>query len=198
MLTSFLVAVATSTVLATLLNQGIVQFREWRERKEAGRLSAIHAVMALVDYCDQCATRRGEKDNHLSSDGHAGTDWGSLPELPPYSEQIDWKRLGLAFTERMFAFRAGISSSQSLISSHYEFDPPEGGDAPLFAALTAKGVEAMKLARDISSEYRLTLLVTERAYSSEDYLIASEQRRVAEYEERVARVAQTLPAVRRD
>lgn len=177
MIGSFILAVATSTVCATLLNQGIVQFLDHRRRRETARLSALYAANALERYCEQCAHHLGEKETYISSSGHAGQDWGCLPDLPEYPADIDWKRLGIPFTERMFAFRTGLESVQTMISAYYYEDPPDGGDHHVLEQLSKKGLEAGQLARDIRSEFNLTPVTPGGEYSSERYLRENLHRR---------------------
>ncbi|MDG2532094.1 hypothetical protein P6144_00390 [Sphingomonas sp. HITSZ_GF] len=182
-------------MLATLLNQGITQWRDWIGRRENAKLSAMYAVTFLLDYFEQCATRRGDKDTFISSDGHAGVDWGGLPDLDAYPEDIDWKRIGLDLTERMFAFRVRIKSAGTFIADQYDFNPPDGGDGSVFEYLTSEGLEALSIARAISKRHGLRLLVSEEELSSEGFLIETEAERVERIRAWIESNAQKLPAI---
>ena len=80
------------------------------------------------------------------SGGHAGTYHGSLPELPVFSQEIEWKRVGIRLTEDAFAFRVAVEAMHSKISYLYDFDPPDGGDTEVRAQLIGLGLRALELA----------------------------------------------------
>ena len=174
---SFVLAVATSTVCATLINQGVTQWREHRAKKENGRLSALYLAELLERYCGACSTYLADKEAHTNSQGHAGNDWGCLPTIPEYPDDIDWKALGIPFTERVFRFRVDVEAIQGMISDAYSFDPPEGGDGHVLDNLPAKGLEANLIAQDLRRSFRLKPQPTDREWSSERHLRESRDAR---------------------
>ena len=197
----FLLAVAASTVVATIINQLFQIGREHSGRKEAARLSALYAIVALEDYYQKCASFLSEKEDHISSNGCAGENVCSLPDLLDYPEEIDWKRLGIRFTERMFAFRIGLREAQGLISYSYNFDSPDGGDTYVRELLATKGLDALQLARDIQFEFKLVGLVDDGEHRSEVFLSRTLDRvleqRADSQEQQAKSVASLMAAAKR-
>lgn len=179
----FILAVATSTVCATLLNQLVVQWREYVARRETGQISALYAAVASERYCDLCSEWLSSKQQFNASNGALGDDMDHLPPLEEYPEQIDWKRLGLMFAEKMTALRVDVAVAQKLISFRNDFDPPDGGDHDLMEQLTIKGLIAVKLAREIRRAHRLTITAADREFSSEVHL-ATSAKQISELHER--------------
>ena len=173
MIGTFVLAVATSTVCATLLNQGILQWREYIGRRETARLSGLYAAIILENYCDLCSERLGANQRYVATSGQSGDEWLGLPDLPDYPGEIDWKRLGLKFAEKMACFRVDVTLAQRLITFRYDFDPPDGGDHDVLEQLSKKGLEAVQLARAIRKQHGLSNTAAAREHSSEEHLLAS-------------------------
>lgn len=140
-LTIFVTAVVTSAA-----TQGAIWLRDrWTMARES-KFSVLYAALFFEQYAGECSYRLGEIEAHISSGGHAGTDYGSLPDLPAFPSEIEWKRVGIRLTEDAFAFRVAVEAMHSKISYLYDFDPPDGGAAEVRAQLIGLGLRALELA----------------------------------------------------
>lgn len=134
--------------------------------------------------------RAGREGNLISSDGHHGEDWGTIPSLPDWTAAIDWKRLGIDNTEKVFSLRVEVDTAKAKISDQYEFDPPDGGDGSVIDDAITFGLRALTLAADIRAKAKLNPIVASEwpldRYLSErrDDRAIKQQLRLAEAEAR--------------
>lgn len=110
------------------------------------KFSALYAALFFELYARDCSHRLGEIQAYISSNGSAGTDYSSLPDLPSFPQDIEWKRIGIRLTEDSFAFRVAVEAISSKISYLYDFDPPDGGDSEVRGQLIDLGLKALDLA----------------------------------------------------
>jgi hypothetical protein len=186
-------AAASSSLAVAVLTQAFTIGREKLAHRADQRFSALHVALALESYGGECAHVLGEKETFISSDGHHGQDWGTIPSLPDWPAAIEWKRLGIKNTEKVFALRVEVDAAKARISDQYEFDPPDGGDGAVIDDAIGFGLRALALAADIrakakldpivASEWPLDRYLTERrddrAKKKRQWLAEAEARRLA-------------------
>lgn len=149
-LTIFVTAIITSAA-----TQGAIWLKDrWTLARES-KFSVLYAALFFEQYAGECSHRLGEIEAHIASGGHAGTDYGSLPDLPTFPHEIEWKRVGIRLTEDAFAFRVAVEAMNSKISYLYDFDPPDGGDAEVRAQLIGLGLRALELAGSLRQSAKL-------------------------------------------
>lgn len=186
-------AAASSSLAVAVLTQAFTIGREKLAQRADQRFSALHVALALERYGGECAHVLGEKETFISSDGHHGEDWGTIPSLPDWPDAIEWKRLGIKNTEKVFALRVEVDAAKARISDQYDFDPPDGGDGAVIDDAIRFGLRALALAADIrakakldpivASEWPLDRYLTERrddrAEKKRQWLAEAEARRLA-------------------
>ncbi|MDZ7283834.1 hypothetical protein N4G62_17535 [Sphingomonas sanguinis] len=186
-------AAASSSLAVAVLTQLFTIGREKLAHRADQRLSALHVALALESYAGECARVVGDKETHISSDGHHGSDWSTIPALPDWPLAIDWKRLGIKNTEKAFALRVEVDAAKAKISDQYNFDPPDGGDAAVLDDAIRLGLKALALASTIRSQAKLDPAVeaewpigryleerrVDRAERQRQYLADAEARRLA-------------------
>jgi hypothetical protein len=166
----FLTILCTAVATAFAAQVALLIKDHWIQNRE-GRFSSLYAALFFEQYAADCSYVLGEKDAFISSDGHAGTDGGSLPPLPDFPEEIDWQRVGIRLTEDAFAFRIARESAQTMINYLYNYDPPDGGDFEMQVETAAKGLAALDLACRIRAAAGLKAAhIPDPEYTPERYL----------------------------
>lgn len=153
-------AAASSSLAVAVLTQLFSIGRENLAHRTDQRLSALHVALALESYASECARVLGDKETFIDNQGHHGQDWTTIPALPDWPSAIDWKRLGIKNTEKVFALRVDVETAKAKISDQYDFDPPDGGDASVIDDATRLGLRALSLATAIRIKARLDPPVT--------------------------------------
>ncbi|MBT2245845.1 hypothetical protein JQK15_20235 [Sphingobium sp. BHU LFT2] len=143
------IATATAAQLAIWLKE------RWTTGHEA-RFSNLYAALFFEQYATDCSHRLGEKDSFNASGGHAGNDHGTLPELPPFPPEIEWKKVGVRLTEESFAFRVAVEAANAKIAYLYDFDPPDGGDHEVLTQMASLGLKALAVAERLRCAARLS------------------------------------------
>lgn len=152
-------AAASSSLAVAVLTQAFTICREKLAHRADQRFSALHIALALESYGSECAHVLGDKETFISSDGHHGQDWATIPSLPDWPAAIDWKRLGIKNTEKAFALQVEIAAAKAKISDQYDFDPPDGGDGSVIDDAIGFGLRAFMLAADIRAKAKLDPIV---------------------------------------
>ena len=134
--------------------------REKLAHRTDQRLSALHVALALESYAGECARVLGDKQTFIDNQGHHGQDWTTIPALPDWPSAIDWKRLGIKNTEKVFALRVEVETAKAKISDQYDFDPPDGGDVLVIDDAIRLGLRVLSLATAIRTKARLDPPVT--------------------------------------
>jgi hypothetical protein len=148
-------AAASSSLAVAVLTQTFTVVREKLAHRTDQRLSALHVALSLESYGGECARVLGDKETFIDNQGHHGQDWTTIPALPDWPSAIDWKRLGIKNTEKVFALRVEIDTAKARIADHYDIDPPDGGDGDVIDEAIRLGLRALSLAADIRTEAKL-------------------------------------------
>jgi hypothetical protein len=150
--------IAVSTGLATaVFNQFIGWLREaMHDRastKRDARYLAIRLAVMLEEFAIKCADRIGDNDLYRQTKGSVGTKWDSIPELPPYPDEADWRSLAPGLLSRVLTLRNALSLKGGGVVS--------GADWGNYSAAACDskcgkgGFVAWTLARDLRAHYGL-------------------------------------------
>ena len=153
-------AAASSSLAVAVLTQLFSIGRERLAHRTDQRLSALHVALALESYAGECARVLGDKETFIDNQGHHGQDWTTIPALADWPAAIDWKRLGIKNTEKVFALRVEVETAKAKISDQYDFDPPDGGDVSVIDDAIRLGLCALSLATAIRLKATLDPPVT--------------------------------------
>lgn len=178
-------AAASSSLTVAVLTQTFTVVRERLTHRTDQRLSALHVALMLESYGGECARVLGDKETFIDNQGHHGQDWTMIPALPEWPTAIDWKRLGIKNTERVFALRVGVEAAKGRIADHYDFDPPDGGDSDVIDEAIRLGLQALTLAADIRVEAKLTPSI-KGEWPIDRYLAERRDDRAAKLRQRLA------------
>jgi hypothetical protein len=178
-------AAASSSVAVAVLTQVFSISREKLAHRTDQRLSALHVALALENYAGECARVLGEKETFIANDGHHGQDWGSVPALPEWPAAIDWKRLGIKNTEKVFTLRVQVNAANAKIADQYDNDPPDGGDGDVIDEAIKLGLQSLSLAASIRSTAKLDPLL-ESEWPLDRYLAERRDDRALKLERRLA------------
>ena len=124
---STILTLAFSTGLLTaVFNQSIGWWREARHERLASardaRYLAIRLAVMLERFAIDCAEAVAAQNMYNQSDGHAGVLHGTLPDLPPYPDEADWKTLEPDFLARVPTLRNELPLSDKAIAFWEEID----------------------------------------------------------------------------
>jgi hypothetical protein len=113
--------------LTAVFNQVISWWREKRHEQQMttrdARYLKIRLAVMLERFAIDCAEAIAAQDMYSQSYGHAGAAHGTLPDLPPYPDETDWKILEPEFLARALTFRNELPISDRLIAFWADIDP---------------------------------------------------------------------------
>lgn len=178
-------AAASSSIAVAVLTQAFSIGREKLAHRTDQRLSALHVALVLEGYAGECARVLGEKETFIANQGHHGEDWSTIPALPEWPAAIDWKRLGIKNTEKVFALRVQVDAAKAKISDQYDNDPPDGGDDDVLDEAIKLGLLSLSLASSIRTKAMLDSPVSAE-WPIERYLTERRDDRRLQLEARVA------------
>ena len=169
--TSGIVAlVAGSSVLAALVTQGVGIARDWWKANKDGSYDALYLALALESYAGTCASALSESETYESSEGHAGSPHGSVPDLPDYPSSIEWKPLGIKQTTDAMSFRVEIETAKAMIHDHWEFLDEEDV-VPLVRERVARlGQKALNLAIEFRKAWNIVAADYGDDWNVKDYV----------------------------
>jgi hypothetical protein len=156
---STILTLALSTGFATAIFNMLGGW--WRESQRDrasterdARYLAIRLAVMLEEYAIRCADQIADNDMFRGAEGYAGKRWGSLPDLPPYPDEDDWRALGPDLLSRVLTFRNERTLGDNKIEFWSDIDPeciPQECDQQCGRS----GYAAWMLARDMRTRYGL-------------------------------------------
>lgn len=141
--------VAGSTVLATLLSQGITILREWRGMRRDARLSALHLALVIDQYAEACSGAVADIENYRSSRGNAGEEHVQLPPLPPYPEDMNWRALDMRSATDVLSFRVSVERANGQVADAAAFGMPHDCQNEVVRLGIELGLKAVQVAKEI-------------------------------------------------
>lgn len=154
---SLITTVVTSAVVATVAGAAINAWLENRKSKHATRFDALNAAVTLEGYAVTCADKISDHDLALSSDGHAGSFLGSVPDLPEMSVVAGFLRPKKAsVANRLMIFPQEVRQADQYIA--FWWDVTADVDQMRNAAVTQVaqiGLKALELATDMRGVFNL-------------------------------------------
>lgn len=173
--------VAGSSVLAALVSQGLTAFIDSRKTNKDGSFAALYLAVALESYASDCLSVLSDSENYESSDGHAGSAHGNVPDLPDYPASIEWKPFGIKRTTEAMSFRVEVVSAKAMLSDFWDVVGDEDEIVPVMRQETARlGKKALRLA----IEFRASWDIPPVDYEGDWNIKTRLDDRVAKYEER--------------
>lgn len=154
---NFLSTVVTSSLVGTVSGAAINAWLERRKTRQATRLDALTAAVALEGYAIICADKIADHSTAVSSDGHAGSVIGSVPELPELTVVAGFLRpRKVSVANRLLVFPQDVRQADQAVA--FWWDVVGDRDAGRNAALiqTARmGLQSLSLASDIRTAFDL-------------------------------------------
>lgn len=125
--TSTILTLVFGTGLATaIFNQSIAWWRDARHERLAttrdARYLAIRLAVMLERFAIDCAEAVVAQDMYNDSEGHAGALHGTLPDLPLFPDEADWKTLAPDFLARALTLRNELPLSDKAIAFWEDVD----------------------------------------------------------------------------
>lgn len=167
---SIVTLVAGSSVLAAVVTQGLGELRERLRFSRDGAFAALYLAVALESYADACSNLITDSENYSASDGHAGTARGNLDDLPPYSEEVDWKAFGISSTTEALSFRVEVESTQSMIRGHWEFGEEEDVVPVVREEAASLGLKALNLAAGFRRKWKIAPVIYDGNWNVRSFL----------------------------
>ena len=154
---SLITTVVTSALVATVAGAAINAWLDNRKSKHATRFEALSAAVTLEGYALVCADKIADHDLALSSDGHAGTFLGSVPEFPELSIVAGFLRPKKAsVANRLMIFPQDIRQADQQITFWWDVTADEEQTrAEAVMQVSQVGIKALDLALDIREAFKL-------------------------------------------
>mgnify|MGYP001563601131 FL=1 len=154
---SLITTVVTSALVATVAGAAISAWLDSRKSKHATRFDALSAAIALEGYAITCANKVSGHDLALSSEGHAGSFLGSVPELPELSVVAGLLRPKKAsVANRLMIFPQEIRQADQYIAFWWEVTVDVDVMRSAAVGKVAQiGLMALDLATDIREAFKL-------------------------------------------
>lgn len=151
-------AVSTGFVTA-VFNQAIGWLRETAQSSRSttrdARYLAIRLAVLLEQFAITCADYISDNDLFRQSDGNAGAPHGSVPELPAYPDEPDWKALAPNLLARALTLRNEVSMADGAVAFWADIGERESIPGECDDQCGKIGYVAWSLARDMRGQYRL-------------------------------------------
>lgn len=162
--------VAGSSVLASLVTQGVAAFLEGRKTDKDASFSALYLAIALESYASECSAALGDSENYMASGGHAGAQRG-LPDIPDYPESIEWKPLGIEHTNEAMSFRVEVETARTMIADYWDVVGDEDDLVPMIREETARlGKKALELAIRFRKSWKIKAVDYSGEWNVQTYL----------------------------
>ena len=149
--------VVTSALVATIAGAAINYWLQSRKEKHVTRFDALIAAISLEGYAISCADKLSDHDLAKSSEGHAGTYIGSLPELPKVSVVAGFlkpKRAKVA--DRLLFFPYEVRQADQVAAFLRDVTTDIDAVRETSAAQAAEmGLRALELASDTRKAFKL-------------------------------------------
>lgn len=177
--------VATSSVVAAFLTQGLAWFREWWGEAKQAKFAALYISIALEAYARTCASVISDSETYEASNESAGAGHGNIAEIPEYPD-VDWKAFGIKHAERAMTFRTKIDNDRAMIRDLWEHGEEED-IVPLVREKSGEhGLAALAMAEMFRAQRGLNPLDDFGEFSTQSYLTrrhAEHVKRRVRYEE---------------
>jgi hypothetical protein len=125
-ITAILTLAFSTGLLTAVFNQSIGWWREAQhERRAAMRAAgylAIRIAVMLERFAIDCAEHISTQDMYRQSEGHAGASHSTLPDLPPYPDEADWKALEPELLVRVLTLRNELPLGDRAIAFWEQID----------------------------------------------------------------------------
>ncbi len=113
----------SSGVIAASLGQWIQSYRESRGRKRDSTYLAIRVAVVLEKFAADCAHNISAFQADKKSGGRVGFESDSLPDLPPYPDNLSWPLVDPELCERVFSFRNELILLERNLATMSEIEP---------------------------------------------------------------------------
>lgn len=156
---SLITTVVTSALVATVVGAVINAWLDSRKSKHATRFDALSTAVALEGYALTCADKMSDHNLALSSNGHAGSFLGSVPELPELSVVAGFlhpKKASVA--NRLMIFPQEIRQADQYIAFWWDVAADVDQTRSVAVGEVAQiGLNALVLATDIREAFKLPI-----------------------------------------
>ena len=152
-----LLTIITSAVVATDVGVVINAWLEARKSNWSTKLDALKMAVALEGYAINCANNLTDHNLAISSEGHAGSFMGGVPEFPELSIAVGFlktKRASVA--NQLLVFPQEICQAEQYVSGYWDCVGDHEGTREIAVEQAAKmGLQSLTLTKDIRSAFDL-------------------------------------------
>lgn len=146
---------AGSSVLASVVTQGLNEWRDRIKNKRESAFSSLYLALALEAYASECSTVISESENYEASDESAGSPQGNIPTLGEYPSSVDWKSLGIAPTTDAMSFQVEVETTRAMIRGSWEYGDEEDIVPQVREEAARLGLKALTLASTFRREAKV-------------------------------------------
>lgn len=145
--------VVTSSVVAAIVTAGTNWLLAARATKQAATYSAIRLATTLESFARECTSELDDHQAFVDSKGQIGDDKPNLPRFPAYPDDIDWKSLPVALSERALTLPSDVElDARGVIRFMWDVEGPMESDTTV-EKTAESGLQALNLAADLRRAY---------------------------------------------
>lgn len=179
----FATAVLGGTVGA-LLTQLATFFRDWWNKREEGRFTALTMALSLEAYASACSEPYFTLSTYVSSSYNTEEPSGSIPSLPDFSDKTNWRSLGVRAASDVLGFRVRVNTAHGALHDTWQFEGHVSAWGEAADAGIELGAAALEIARGLRAKFKLGPMPKAGRFDPEDFFKehrADLERRRAEY-----------------
>lgn len=151
---SFIIAVATSTVVAQALSQLMTGAREQGKLSREARASALLAAVGLEVFADECLQiYEGRRD--LDRRGRGNVNFQGLPAEPKFDDKIDWTAVDSSLADDALTFGHVVRKRTKGIASKKEWSDVHTDKKEMSEDLKDRALELTRTALDLAEQMRV-------------------------------------------
>lgn len=154
---SFATAVLGGAVGA-VLTQLAIFVRDWLNKREEGRFTALTLALALESYAIECAGPYFDLANYVRSKYATPEPSGSLPALPEFSDKTNWRSIGVTAASDILGYRVKVNTAHGSIANTRQYDGQQGAWGEASESGIELGALALRIATGLRKKFRLGVM----------------------------------------
>lgn len=97
-------------VCGAVLTQAATFLRDWLNKAEDGRFTALTLALALEDYATRCSEPIFALSTYVDTNYGTPEPSGAVPGLPEFAEKTNWRSIGVQHASAVLGFRVRVDS----------------------------------------------------------------------------------------
>jgi hypothetical protein len=148
--------------VGAVLTQAATFLRDWLNKREDGKFTALMLALALEDYASECTEPIFVLSNFVSSHHSTEEPSGSVPSLPVFAEKTNWRSIGVDHASSVLGFRVKVGTAHSALRDTWQFGGPASTWGSAADTAVELGAAALQIAGQLRAAFKLGLADRQR------------------------------------